>query len=108
MRITFIRPNNCLFQPRGMTPEQLQEGCYRIRTEFNRLSSVLRRGMDLRANCRTPLHAAAYLLANLTSRREIHRKQGRPLGDAGLRLQPAYHNDPLLQEDSCLPAPAAC
>lgn len=84
---------DCLFQPKGMTAEELQEGCYRIRTEFNRWSSIGKRAWDFRANCRTPLHAAAFALANVTSRREIHRKQGRPLGDANEVLQEVYPPD---------------
>lgn len=81
---------DCMFQPKSMSPEQLREGCYRIRTEFNRWSSIGKRAWDFRANCRSPLHAAAFALANLTSRREIHRKQGRPLGDRGELLQEVY------------------
>jgi hypothetical protein len=73
-----------------MTAEELSEGCYRIRTEFNRWSSIARRACDWQANCRSPLHAAAYVLANVTSRREIHAKQGRPLGDPEVRLEPIF------------------
>lgn len=84
---------DCMFKPKGMTPEQLQAGCYRIRTEFNRWSSIGKRAMDWRANCRTPLHAAAFALANITSRREIHRKQGMNLGDPAKPLQEVYPPD---------------
>lgn len=84
---------DCMFQPKSMSPEQLQEGCYRIRTEFNRWSSIGKRAFDLRANCRTPLHAAAFALANITSRREIHRKQGMNLGDATEELHEVYPPD---------------
>ena len=86
------RYGETMFQPHGMTPQQLQEGCYWARTEFNRASSILRRGLDFRANCRNPLHAAAYALANLTSRREIHRKQGRMLGDPDQPLETVFNS----------------
>ena len=66
------------------------QGCYRARTEFNRAGSILRRACDRKANFRTPLHAAAFSLANLTSRREIHRKQGRRLGDPDVALEPVF------------------
>jgi radical SAM superfamily enzyme YgiQ (UPF0313 family) len=85
-----FRYGDGMFQPRHMSPEQLHEGCYRIRMAFNRAGSVIHRGLDLRANCRSPLHAFAYLVANLTSRREIHRKQGRPLGDPEWPLEAVY------------------
>jgi radical SAM superfamily enzyme YgiQ (UPF0313 family) len=88
-----------MFRPRNMSAEQLHEGCYRIRSEFNRLTNVLRRAMDLKANCHTPLNAFAYFLANLTSRREIHRKQGSPLGDPALPLVPVY--DPSQRIAAC-------
>ncbi|MCA9184179.1 MAG: radical SAM protein [Pirellulaceae bacterium] len=81
-----FRYGDIMFQPTGMSPEQLRDGCYWARTQFNRIASIARRAGDLRANCRSPLHAAAFFLANWTSRREIHRKQGRPLGDQNQRL----------------------
>jgi radical SAM superfamily enzyme YgiQ (UPF0313 family) len=84
---------DCMFEPKKMTPEQLQQGCYRIRTEFNRWRSIGSRALDWRANCRTPLHAAAYALANFTSRREIHRKQGMRLGDSTETLREVYPPD---------------
>lgn len=84
------RYGNGMFQPQNMTARELLEGCYRARTAFNTYGSILRRSLDGRANCRTPYHAAAFWLANLTSRREIHRKQGRSLGDARMPLRPVY------------------
>jgi radical SAM superfamily enzyme YgiQ (UPF0313 family) len=85
-----FRYGDGMFRPRHMTAEQLHEGCYRIRTAFNRAGSVLHRALDFRANCRSPLHAFAYLVANVTSRREIHRKQGHSLGDSDRLLEPVY------------------
>jgi radical SAM superfamily enzyme YgiQ (UPF0313 family) len=79
-----------MFRPAQMTPQQLMQGCYRARTAFNRYGSIARRAWDRQANCRTPLHAAAFALANFTSRREIHRKQGRPLGDVRQPLEPVF------------------
>jgi radical SAM superfamily enzyme YgiQ (UPF0313 family) len=85
-----FRYGDGMFRPRHMTAEQLHEGCYRMRTEFNRAGSLLYRALDLRANCRSPIHAFAYLVANLTSRREISRKQGQALGDSDRPLEPIY------------------
>lgn len=88
-----FRYGDSLFHPRQMTADQLSDGCYRIRTEFNRWNSIVRRACDWRANFRTPMNAAAYMLANFTSRREIHRKQGRPLGDPNVELRPIYSKE---------------
>jgi hypothetical protein len=51
----------------------------------------VRRMFDMRANLRTPYRAGIYLAANLLSRREIHRKQGRRLGSVGYR---SMHTEP--------------
>ena len=87
------RYGQSMFHPRGMTAEQLAEGCYRARTSFNTWSSIGRRALALRTNCRSPFRLGVYLAANLFSRREIHRKQGLPLGDelsaGGAGFQPA-------------------
>ena len=68
------------FEPRGMTAQELTSGCFAARREFNTARSILSRMFDLRANCRSPFRAGVYLTANLKSRREILRKQGRRLG----------------------------
>jgi radical SAM superfamily enzyme YgiQ (UPF0313 family) len=75
------RYGQATFHPRRMTAEELTAGCYRSRTAFNTCSSMARRLLDARSNLRTPRRAAIYLISNLISRREIHTKQGRPLGD---------------------------
>jgi radical SAM superfamily enzyme YgiQ (UPF0313 family) len=67
-----------LFHPRGMSREQLETGCYRAKTEFNRAVNIARRAFDGGANRDNP---GLFWLANLTSRREIHRKQGGRLGN---------------------------
>ena len=71
------------FEPRGMTAQELTEGCFAARRQFNTARSILSRMLDLRANGRSLFRAGVYLLANLKSRREILRKQGRRLGAAG-------------------------
>jgi radical SAM superfamily enzyme YgiQ (UPF0313 family) len=68
------------FRPWGMSAEQLAEGCWRARTEFNRWANIARRATDLAANCRDLRNAVTFLAANVVSRREIRRKQGLPLG----------------------------
>ncbi len=78
------RYGEATFRPRGMSAEQLTSGCYRARTVFNSYRSIGQRLLGRRGNLRSPYATAVYLLSNLVSRREIHRKQGQPLGDPSL------------------------
>jgi len=77
------------FHPTRMTAEQLAKGCYWARTQFNKYSSIFRRALNFRANCRNLYNASIYLTANLINRREIYRKQGLPLGD-GSKVKPLF------------------
>jgi radical SAM superfamily enzyme YgiQ (UPF0313 family) len=74
-----FRYGQALFHPRGMTADELTEGCFRARQAFNRYSSIFRRAL---ANCHSPYHLGIFLLANLVSRKEIYNKQGAKLGNA--------------------------
>ena len=64
-----------------MSAEELTEGCFRARRRFNGWPSIARRALDIRGNCRNPRNLGAYIVSNAVSRREIHRKQGMPLGE---------------------------
>lgn len=74
-----FRYGHATFHPRGMTADQLTEGCYRSRTAFNTLGSILFRLFDP-PTMRSPRRLAQYAISNLISRREIHAKQGLGLG----------------------------
>lgn len=76
------RYGQATFRPRGMTAAELTAGCYHARTRFYSGSSIASRFTGSRALLHSPRRAALYLAANLISRREIRRKQGRPLGAA--------------------------
>jgi radical SAM superfamily enzyme YgiQ (UPF0313 family) len=88
-RLTYDRwwldPNykygEAVFYPKGMTPEELAEGCYWARTEFNKYASIFKRALDSNANARNLKNLGVYLLSNLISRKEIHKKQGHALGN---------------------------
>ena len=75
------RYGDTIFRPAGMTPEQLAEGCFRLRRQFNSYSSIAQRIFEPRSNARSLYHLFAYLMINLVSRKEINSKQGEPLGD---------------------------
>jgi len=74
------RYGSATFHPKSMTADELTEGCFRARRQFNQYSSILKRAVDFKTNCHTPIHLGAYLVSNLISRREIYRKQGFRLG----------------------------
>jgi hypothetical protein len=84
-----------------MTADELTEGCWRARLAFNTPRSLVHRLLDPRTALRSPRRALQYALSNLITRREIHTKQGRPLGGPGsLDLPP-------LSESLVAPAAAA-
>ncbi len=68
-----------IFVPAAMSAEQLAEGCFEAKRAFYAWSSIARRvvGGDRRF---TLFGSAMTALANLVSRREVYRKQGRALG----------------------------
>jgi radical SAM superfamily enzyme YgiQ (UPF0313 family) len=74
------RYGDATFHPRGMTADELTEGCWRARRTFNSAGSIARRFLDPQGALRTPRHAVQYLLSNVISRRAIHEKQGAALG----------------------------
>ena len=67
------------FIPKNMTPEQLSEGCLRIRRDFYSLRCIFRRLFGCKSHLR-PHTLLVFLLANFISRREINKKQGQLLG----------------------------
>lgn len=66
--------------PKNMTARQLTDGCFAARRSFNTTRSILYRLFDRRSNFSSLYRAGVFLIANLISRREIYRKQDRPLG----------------------------
>ena len=69
------------FEPRGMSAEELSRRCFEARNTFYRLSSVLQRARDRKANCRCFRDTLDYFWLNLFSGREMRKRQGLPLGD---------------------------
>ncbi len=67
------------FLPKNMSPEELQNGCLKMRTNFYSVGCILKRLFSNRANF-IPINFFVFMLANFISRREIHKKQGRLLG----------------------------
>lgn len=75
------RYGEAMFEPKGMTADQLTEGCYRARTKFNTYASIMKRSLDPNSNARNLKNYAVYWIANYINRKEVHIKQAHPLGD---------------------------
>lgn len=60
---------------KNMSEEDLENGAYYLRSKYYSIGSIVKR-FRLKANRKNPL---IFLLTNLVSRREIHRKQGTKL-----------------------------
>lgn len=73
------RYGDTAFVPARMTPRELMEACKNARFAFNTFGSMLYRLVRGGAY-RHPVSLAVFLILNIVSRREIHRKQGRVLG----------------------------
>ena len=67
------------FVPKNMTPEDLQNGCLKMRTDFYSFGCIVKRLFGNRYNF-LPLNLFVFLAANLISRKEIKKKQGQLLG----------------------------
>lgn len=67
------------FIPKNMSPEELQNGCLKMRTDFYSVKCILKRLFSNRANF-IPINFLVFILVNFISRREIHKKQGQILG----------------------------
>lgn len=74
------RFNHAAFRPRLMTAAQLTEACFRARSAFNSIGSIVHRAFDFRTNMRSPYRLGAYLRFNPLFRREVFKKQGMRFG----------------------------
>jgi len=82
-----FRYGHATFVPKGMTPEQLTEGCWRARQRFYTYSTIAQRVRSLPGLYLRPSRFGVLVASNLISRREIARKQDSPLG-TGEALEP--------------------
>lgn len=73
------RYGDTAFIPKNMTPQELRDGCLKIRTDFYSAKCVLKRLFSNPINL-IPLNFTVFVLANVISHREIRKKQGQLLG----------------------------
>lgn len=75
------RYGETIFRPSRMTPEQLAEGCFKMRSDFGAYSSIFKRMVSSQANSGSLYNMFGYLAINSASIKEILNKQGEPLGN---------------------------
>ena len=75
------RYGKAIFRPRGMHPEELEEGCMRARERFYSHASILRRAFRQPRIWRRPASLKTMLLGNYISRHEIRNKHDTALGE---------------------------
>lgn len=73
------RYGDAIFEPRGMTAEQLADGVFRTRERFYSWSSIGQRVLSREVPF-SPFRIGMTAIANAISRREIYKKQHRLLG----------------------------
>lgn len=73
------RYGDTAYRPANMTPEELKDGCLRIRTKYYSIGCILKRLFSEPMHFR-PMNLFVFLAVNLISRKEIHKKQGQLLG----------------------------
>lgn len=67
------------YLPKLLSPEELRDGCKLVRYRFYGWRSILKR-LFAGSFHRKPYNFFLFMAINFISRKEIHRKQGRPLG----------------------------
>jgi len=71
---------DAVFKPAKMSVDELTEGCFMARKEFNYYNSIFRRAFSYRDNWYNPYRLGIFLASNVVARWEILGKQGRALG----------------------------
>lgn len=71
---------DAMLKPSGMNETELMDCCKNARYTFNSYKNIFKRLLNIKANCACPSNTFLFLLSNLISRTEIHKKQGKRLG----------------------------
>jgi len=72
--------NHAAFIPKLMTPDELTEVAFEVRSRFNSFSSIFSRAFDFKTNMRSPVRLGVYLAYNPLFRKETFKKQDMLLG----------------------------
>jgi hypothetical protein len=63
-----------------MSPEELTEACWHLRSTYNSVGSLLRRAFDSKTNMRTLYKLGVYLRYSPIFRKEVFKKHGMRFG----------------------------
>ena len=74
------RFNHASFLPKQMTPDELTEATFNLRSKFNSIMSIAKRALDFKTNLRTPIKFGMYITYNPLYRKETFKKQGMHFG----------------------------
>jgi len=74
------RFNHATFKPQNMSPEELTEACFQLRSDYNRVGAIVRRAFDFKTNMRSLYKMAVYLRYTPLYRKETFKKQGMRFG----------------------------
>ena len=67
------------FLPKNMTPQELQDGCLKMRTDYYSFGCIIKRLFGNKYNF-LPMNFFVFMATNLISKKEIKSKQGQLLG----------------------------
>jgi radical SAM superfamily enzyme YgiQ (UPF0313 family) len=67
------------FRPKTISPQEIAEGCYKLRKRFYSVGSIIER-IDPKTNFRNPFNAVIYIWLSLLFRKEVSERKGLPLG----------------------------
>lgn len=74
------RFNHATFRPKNMTPDELTQACFELRSQFNSIGAIFRRAFDFKTNMRSLFRLGVYLKYNPLYRKETFKKQGMKFG----------------------------
>lgn len=74
------RFNHATFRPKNMSPDELTEACFQLRSDYNRVGAIVRRAFDFKTNMRSLYKMAVYLRYTPLYRKETFKKQGMRFG----------------------------
>lgn len=70
-----------VFKPSQFSPQELRDKCLEYRQNFYTISSIIKRGLDFKVNCKNLFMGGVFFLYNLISRKEVKERFGLPLGE---------------------------
>lgn len=68
------------FYPKSVSPEELTQLCLKARLDFYGVRSIIERGLDFKANSKSPKWLLLFLIANAMLRKEVMEKRSLRLG----------------------------